>query len=79
MKAQQFLAELDNDRTIGSMIDAISYYELEAMEYEKKGVTLSPESTSSHLMIRECRLILLVWLVKLCVGAIDKSYDEQDE
>lgn len=62
MKAQTFLGELDNDAQIGQFIDATSYFELEAMEMEKKGVTLTPD----------------LWLVKLCVGAIDKSYDEQD-
>lgn len=62
MKAQTFLGELDNDVQIGAYIDATSYFELEAMEMEKKGVTLTPD----------------LWLVKLCVGAIDKSYDEQD-
>lgn len=62
MKAQTFLGELDNDAQIGNLIDATSYFELEAMEMEKKGVTLTPD----------------LWLVKLCVGAIDKSYDEQD-
>lgn len=63
MKAQSFLSELDNDPQIGKVIDAISYFELEAMEMEKKGITLTPD----------------LWLVKLCVGAIDASYDEQDE
>ncbi|BFZ54774.1 hypothetical protein PYCC9005_001811 [Savitreella phatthalungensis] len=63
MKAQQFLSELDTDPQIGGMIDATSYFELEAMEMERKGVLLTPD----------------LWLVKLCVGSIDKSYDEQDE
>lgn len=40
-----------------------SYYELEAEEYKRKGVDLTPE----------------LWLVKLLCGAIDPSYDEQDE
>jgi len=61
-KAQRFLGELDNDPDVGSSIDAVSYYELEAEEYARKGVTLTPE----------------LWLVKLMVGAIDSSYDEQD-
>lgn len=64
MKAQAFLGELDNDPQIGKVIDAISYFELEAQEFERRnGVTLTPD----------------LWLVKLCVGAIDASYDEQDE
>ena len=62
-RAQAFLAQLDNDPEIGNMVDATSYYELEAEEMKRKGVTLTPE----------------LWLVKLLVGAIDRSYDEQDE
>jgi len=61
-KAQAFLAQLDNDPELGRMIDATSYYELEADEYARKGVTLTPE----------------LWLVKLMVGAVDPTYDEQD-
>ena len=37
-QAQEFLGKLDNDPVIGRMVDATSYYELEAMEYQKKGV-----------------------------------------
>lgn len=62
-KAQRFLGILDNDQSIGGMVDATSYYELEAEEYGRKGVNLTPE----------------LWLVKLMVGAIDPTYDEQDE
>ena len=47
---------------VGRMIDATSYYELEAEEYNRKGVQLTPD----------------LWLVKLMVGAIDQSFDEQD-
>ena len=47
---------------VGRMIDATSYYELEAEEYKRKGVQLTPD----------------LWLVKLMVGAIDQSFDEQD-
>ncbi|KAK9802942.1 hypothetical protein WJX72_002270 [[Myrmecia] bisecta] len=61
-KAQAFLGSLDNDPEIGKMVDATSYYELEADEYARKGVTLTPE----------------LWLVKLMVGAVDPSYDSQD-
>ncbi|KAI8848627.1 hypothetical protein BC829DRAFT_375052 [Chytridium lagenaria] len=63
LKAQEFLSELDSNATIGDVIDAVSYYELEAEEYAKKGVDLTPE----------------LYLVKLCVGSIDPSYDAQDE
>jgi len=48
---------------IGKMIDATSYFELEQQEMEKKGVNLTPD----------------LWLVKLAVGAIDSTYDTQDE
>jgi hypothetical protein len=41
----------------GRHVDATSYYELEAEEYRRKGVTLTPE----------------LWLVKLMVGAIDPT------
>jgi len=60
--AQAFLARLDKHPDIGKMIDAMSYYELEQEEYKRKGVSLTPD----------------VWLVKLMVGAIDPSFDEQD-
>lgn len=62
IKAQAFLGQLDNDPDIGGMIDATSYFELEAEEYMRRGVTLTPE----------------LWLVKLMVGAVDPTYDEQD-
>ncbi|KAJ3204393.1 hypothetical protein HDU67_009545, partial [Dinochytrium kinnereticum] len=61
--AQRFLSELDNDPAVGGMVDCVSYFELEAEEYAKKGVDLTPE----------------LFLVKLCVGGVDRSYDEQDE
>lgn len=51
-----------NAAEVGRMIDATSYYELEAEEYKRKGVQLTPD----------------LWLVKLMVGAIDQSFDEQD-
>lgn len=60
-KAQAFLGRLDTDPEIGKMIDATSYYELEAEEYGRRGVQLTPE----------------LWLVKLMVGAVDPTYDEQ--
>ncbi|KAA6406382.1 MAG: hypothetical protein FRX48_09837 [Lasallia pustulata] len=60
--AQAFLGQLDRDPEVGRMIDATSYYELEAEEYKRKGVMLTPD----------------LWLVKLMVGAVDQSFDEQD-
>ena len=59
---QRFLEKLDNDAHVGHMIDCTSYYELEAEEFARKGVTLTPE----------------LWLLKMCVGAVDRSYDEKD-
>ncbi|KAI8590354.1 hypothetical protein BDZ88DRAFT_415012 [Geranomyces variabilis] len=60
--AQKFLAELDHDPVIGKMIDCTSYYEMEQMEMQRKGVDLTPG----------------MWLVKLMVGAVDPTYDEND-
>jgi hypothetical protein len=62
VRTQRFLSSLDNDPTIGGMIDCTSYYEMEAEEFAAKGVTLTPE----------------LWLLKLCIGAIDPTVDEQD-
>ncbi|KAJ3037858.1 hypothetical protein HDV00_001273 [Rhizophlyctis rosea] len=61
-KAQKFLAGVDNDPVIGSMVDTTSNYELEADECLRKGVNLTPE----------------MWLVKLLCGAVDPTYDEAD-
>ncbi len=76
-KAQAFLAQLDNDKgavdlahpesvdpkAIGDVVDATSYCEDEEEEYRKKGIELTPG----------------MYLNKACLGAIDRSYDEQDE
>lgn len=62
-RAQKFLAEIDNDPVVGSMVDCTSYFEMEAEECSRKGVELTPE----------------MWLLKMCVGAIDKSYDAHDD
>ncbi len=59
---QKFLATLDNHPTIGNMVDCTSYFELEEEEFARKGVNLTPE----------------MWLLKMCVGAIDAEYDEKD-
>jgi hypothetical protein len=42
-------------------VDCTSYYELEQQEYARKGVSLTPD----------------LWMMKLMVGAVDRSYDEQ--
>ncbi|KIZ02628.1 hypothetical protein MNEG_5332 [Monoraphidium neglectum] len=62
-RAQAFLGKLDKDPGAGDVIDCTSYFEQEAEEYARKGVTLSVEA----------------WLLKLMVGAIDPSYDAEDE
>lgn len=61
-KAQAFLASLDNDPRVGHIIDATSYYELEAEEFKRKGLNLTPS----------------LWLIKLMVGAIDPDKDRRD-
>ncbi|KAH7307509.1 hypothetical protein KP509_22G063100 [Ceratopteris richardii] len=62
-KTQKFLEALDKDPFVGGMIDCTSYYEMEEEEFARKGVTLTPE----------------LWLLKMCVGAIDPEYDTQDD
>lgn len=62
-RARQFLARIDNDPVIGPFVDATSYFELEQDEMRKKNIDLTPE----------------LWLLKMMVGAIDRSYDEMDE
>ena len=62
LKALKFLEQLDNDPVVGNVIDCTSYFELEAEEFAKKGVNLTPD----------------LWLLKMCVGSIDPSYDAMD-
>src|SRR6478609_1426194 len=62
-KAQEFLGKLDKDPIVGGMIDCTSNFEMEQMEYTKKGINLTPD----------------LWLLKMCLGAIDPEYDEADE
>jgi uncharacterized protein YegL len=61
--ATRFLSSLDTDPVVGRMIDCTSYYEQEQEEYARKGINLDPS----------------LYLVKLMVGGIDRSYDEGDE
>jgi uncharacterized protein YegL len=63
LKAQAFLSQLDENSKFGDIVDTTSYYELEAEQFRKMGVNLTPE----------------LWLLKLMLGAIDHSYDSQDE
>jgi len=63
--ARQFLSELDDNATFGDIVDCTSNFENEQVEYAnaKPPVDLTPE----------------LWLMKLLLGAIDDSYDKQDE
>jgi len=63
LKARDFLAKLDEDPTFGGMVDCTSNYENESDEMRRKGADLTPD----------------LWLVKLILGAIDRSYDSKDE
>ncbi|KAH7424590.1 hypothetical protein KP509_11G014600 [Ceratopteris richardii] len=62
-KAQKFLESLDTDPVVGGMIDCTSYYEMEEEEFAKNGLIMTPD----------------LWLLKLCIGAIDPEYDSKDE
>lgn len=64
-KATEFLGKLDNDPVIGSMVDCTSNYENESAEMARANppVDLTPD----------------LWVLKLILGAIDPSYDTQDE
>ncbi|BEI80822.1 hypothetical protein CcaverHIS002_0113510 [Cutaneotrichosporon cavernicola] len=61
--AQDFLEKLDNDSSIGGLVDVTSNYEWEQAEIKRKtGKDLSPED----------------WLLKLLLGAVDTKFDAQD-
>ncbi|KAK8189253.1 uncharacterized protein BKA78DRAFT_319049 [Phyllosticta capitalensis] len=64
-KAREFLSKLDEDPMVGHLVDCTSNYENESAEMARANppVDLTPE----------------LWLVKLLLGAIDRSYDRQDE
>jgi hypothetical protein len=63
--ATAFLKKLDDDRSIGDLIDCTSNFETEQDEMSRTtpGVELTPD----------------LWLLKLLVGAVDSSYDTKDE
>jgi hypothetical protein len=61
--AQEFLALLDTDKSIGGLIDCTSNFEMESREWQAKGLNLT-----KHL-----------WYTKLLLGSIDASYDNKDE
>ncbi len=63
-KAQEFLANLDNDPQIGQFIDCTSNYEQESAQMRNtNGSDLTPQ----------------LWILKMLLGAIDSSYDTKDE
>ncbi|KAJ8068248.1 hypothetical protein OCU04_003815 [Sclerotinia nivalis] len=64
-QATEFLKKLDDDRSIGDLIDCTSNFEAEQDEMARTnpGTELTPD----------------LWLLKLLVGAIDSSYDTKDE
>lgn len=59
------MGKLDNDPTVGRMVDCTSNYENESAEMARANppVELTPD----------------VWILKLILGAIDPSYDTKDE
>ncbi|KAI9661427.1 MAG: hypothetical protein M1829_006258 [Trizodia sp. TS-e1964] len=65
LKAREFLGKLDTEAGIGHLVDATSNFEVEQDEMSRAQppVDLTPE----------------LWLTKLLLGAIDSSYDTQDE
>ncbi|KAL2912245.1 hypothetical protein HK105_208236 [Polyrhizophydium stewartii] len=60
--AQRFLSRIDQDPSVGGMVDCTSNYEMESEEMLRRGAELSPE----------------MWLLKLCLGAVDRGYDDAD-
>jgi len=63
--ARAFLSSLDEQREFGDVVDCTSNFEneQEEMMHANPPVDLTPD----------------LWLVKLLLGAIDSSYDKQDE
>ncbi|KNG46660.1 hypothetical protein TW65_06664 [Stemphylium lycopersici] len=63
--ARKFLGKLDEDPQIGPMVDCTSNFENEQEEMMRANppVDLTPD----------------LWIIKLLLGAIDRSYDSKDE
>ena len=63
--ATKFLSKLDEDPQIGPMVDCTSNYENEQVEMSRANppIDLTPD----------------LWIIKLLLGAIDRSYDSKDE
>ncbi|KAI4716157.1 hypothetical protein E4T48_07643 [Aureobasidium sp. EXF-10727] len=64
-KAREFLGKLDDDPTVGQLVDCTSNFENESAEMARANppVDLTPD----------------LWILKLILGAIDPSYDTKDE
>ncbi|KAL1857369.1 hypothetical protein Plec18170_003493 [Paecilomyces lecythidis] len=65
LKAREFLSELDEDPSIGGLIDCTSNLEVEQDEMARANPPVE--------LTRE------LWCAKLMLGAIDSSYDTKDE
>ncbi|KAK4046134.1 hypothetical protein OIV83_006330 [Microbotryomycetes sp. JL201] len=66
LAATAFLNEIDRHPEVGSLVDCLSPFEIESVEFEKanKGVgSFSP----------------ILWIVKLLLGPISSEYDSKDE
>jgi len=65
LQARKFLSKLDEDPAIGAMVDCTSNFENEQEEMMRANppVDLTPD----------------LWIIKLLLGAIDRSYDAKDE
>ncbi|KAI8931981.1 hypothetical protein NX059_010877 [Plenodomus lindquistii] len=63
--ARKFLAKLDEDPQIGPMVDCTSNFENEQEEMMRAN---PPQDLTPDL-----------WIIKLLLGAIDRSYDAKDE
>ncbi|KAL6709122.1 hypothetical protein ACN47E_001938 [Coniothyrium glycines] len=63
--ARKFLSKLDEDPQVGPMVDCTSNFENEQEEMARANppVDLTPD----------------LWIIKLLLGAIDRSYDSKDE
>ncbi|KAL8664616.1 MAG: hypothetical protein Q9202_002886 [Teloschistes flavicans] len=63
--AREFLAKLDSDPQVGSLIDCTSNYENEQVEMQK--------------ILPTVEFSVNFWLMKMLLGAIDPEYDTKDE
>ncbi|KUL85244.1 hypothetical protein ZTR_08967 [Talaromyces verruculosus] len=65
LQARQFLAKLDEDPSLGGLIDCTSSFEVEQDEMARANPPVN--------LTRE------LWVAKVMLGAIDSSYDTKDE